>query len=105
MKNSALDDLVIVADEGAARFRAALHGELNALGYGHFGEALEKRLAPGHVGFRRGSGFRESGLVYGIAGPVKFMELILLVDGQRCRMLEGSGERGRFADAIELFHQ
>src|SRR6266436_1783401 len=33
------------------------------------------------------------------------MKLIFLIDGQRGRMLKCGGQRRRFADAIEFFHQ
>ncbi len=105
MQHGTLDDLVVVADERAARFRAALHGELHTLRDGHFRQTLNQSLPPCSVGFNRSCGFRERGFVDEIVRAVKFVELIFLIDGQRGRLLESGGQRGRFAYAIEFFHQ
>ncbi len=105
MQHGTLDDLVVVADERAARFGAALHGELHTLRDGHFRQTLNQSLPPCSVGFNRSCGFRERGFVDEIVRAVKFVELIFLIDGQRGRLLESGGQRGRFAYAIEFFHQ
>ena len=105
MQHGALDDLVVVADECAARFGATLHGELHTLRDGHFRQTLNQSLPPCSVGFNRSCGFRERGFVDEILRAVKFVELIFLIDGQRGRMLESGGQRGGFSYAIEFFHQ
>src|SRR5258707_1364441 len=64
--HGALHNFVIVADERAARFGTALHGELHTLRDGHFREALNESLAPGKVGFRRSGGFGERRLIDGV---------------------------------------
>ena len=105
LQHGALDDLVVVADECAARFGAALHGELHTLRDGHFRETLNQSLPPYSVGFNRSCGFGERGFVDEILRAVKFVELIFLIDGQRGRMLKSGGQRGRCSYAIEFFHQ
>ena len=58
LKDRALDNFVVVANERAARFRAAFHRELHTLRDGHFRQALNQSLPPLDVGFNRGCGFR-----------------------------------------------
>ena len=105
LQHGALDDLVVVADERAAGFRTTLHGELHTLRNGHFRQTLNQSLSPCRVGFNRSCGFRERSFVDEIVRAVKFVELIFLIDGQRGRLLESGGQRGRFAYAVEFFHQ
>ena len=105
LEDCALHDFVAVADERAPRVGAALDGVLHALGDGHFGDALDESLTPRGVGFGHGGGFRKGGFINRMPRTVKFVELILLLDGQRRAMLERRCEGGRFADAIEFFHE
>ena len=105
LENRALDNFVVVANERAARLRAAFHGELHALRDSHFRQTLNQSLAPGKVRFNRSRGFRERGFVDEIVLAVKFVELIFLIRGQRGSMFESGGQCGRFGYAIEFLHQ
>ena len=105
LENGALHDFVAVADERAPRVGVALDGVLHTLGDGHFGDALDESLTPRGVGFGHGGGFRKGGFINRMPRTVKFVELILLLDGQRRAMLERRRESGRCTDAIEFFHE
>ncbi len=105
LKNGALDDLVGVADECSAGLRAALDGVLDALRDGHFSNALDQSLTFCGVGFRRGCGICQRGLVNGMSRPMKFVELIFLFRRQGSGALESRGEGGGSADAVEVLQQ
>ena len=105
LENGTLDNFVVVANERAARLRAAFHRELHTLRDGHFRQTLNQSLPPRDVRFNRSSGFGKGGLVDRATGTVKLVELIFLIDGQRRGMFKSGGQRRRFADPFELFHQ
>ena len=82
LQDGALDDLVCVADERAARVGTAFNGILHALGNRHFGDALDESLPALGVGFRGGSGVGQGTLVDGMPRPVELAKLILLLRSQ-----------------------
>jgi hypothetical protein len=103
LQHGALNDFVGVANECAARFGAAFDGELNALGDGHFGDLLEKRLAALDVGLGFGSGFGKMGFV-GCAA-VHFVKNIFLVGGDGRGVLESGGESEGVTDTAQIVEQ
>ena len=103
MKDGALNDLVGIADQRAARIGAAFDRELHALRDRHCGDTLEQSLTTRGIGLRGRRSLRQRRLVDGMARPVKFTKMVLLFRSERSGLLQSSGQCGRSTDAVEIF--